>query len=812
MTKQLCIKEKKIVTYKDIIAVLIILFVLLIFFRDILIGKATFVLPMDAEATYKKYYFMAETLKNGDFPLWDPHLFAGTSLAAYPGIGIFYPFNLLFMALPWGENPFPCFAMDALTLFHFFLCGLNMYILGRSLKRSRIAALCMGVMFMLSSEMLVLQHWKYNLMTYAWSPLILLCLLKIWEDPQNWKYVGLGGIFMGMAALAGPAQPIIVVIFMAAVFTIFAVFYSWRERKKAMWILLSCAVVICAGVLIAAPSFLSNFQYSEHTIRMVDGGAAYLLPGEALTTDSMTEYIIEPSAMKGLVIPENGRLDIGGLFIGFTAMFFAVIGLIKSRKKRFSQFMIVLSIISLLYVFGIGLPYLFQKLPLLNMLREAQIYLIYLHIAAVIFAGAGIDSCFADSCGQKFKIWDISVTGGAVAIAAALLLGIIKQYPKGYFISLFLFICIFLIYLFYRYGKKHGAKRALMAALNGAVAGVVILQMNVNVAVLTNESNEYLDNYGRNDGIYEKKNPFEEIVPEDTDPYRVMSILDEQGDGAAPINEADVAGYYDTYNYGNPVLFRLHIYKQELGGSPFLNLLNIRYLIAEEENYLQSFDNEWMVNFYRENNLTKCGEINGFYDSIKATNETASVILENPNAYGAAWLADEVLHSDSFDDSLEALNQNDPYTTAVIEGNDVELISSDDALEYTVEVQRYEPGEIVYYAETNKESIMVMSELYSHGWKAYIDGAPTEIYLTDALLRGIKLPEGSHTIRVVYEPGTVYAGLCIGGATLAFLIFMIIRWKERMKRVMPIISCVGIGAVTIVFLTFVAGLTNCWYL
>ena len=160
------------------------------------------------------------------------------------------------------------------------------------------------------------------------------------------------------------------------------------------------------------------------------------------------------------------------------------------------------------------------------MLREAQIYLIYLHIAAVIFAGAGIDSCFADSCGQKFKIWDISVTGGAVAIAAALLLGIIKQYPKGYFISLFLFICIFLIYLFYRYGKKHGAKRALMAALNGAVAGVVILQMNVNVAVLTNESNEYLDNYGRNDGIYEKKNPFEEIVPEDTDPYRVMSILD----------------------------------------------------------------------------------------------------------------------------------------------------------------------------------------------------------------------------------------------------------------------------------------------
>ena len=56
-------------------------------FRDIL----HFVAPQQA--------FAAQALAHGRLPLWNPLLFGGVPFLAEPGSGVFYPPNLVFLAL-----------------------------------------------------------------------------------------------------------------------------------------------------------------------------------------------------------------------------------------------------------------------------------------------------------------------------------------------------------------------------------------------------------------------------------------------------------------------------------------------------------------------------------------------------------------------------------------------------------------------------------------------------------------------------------------------------------------------------------------
>ena len=70
---------------------------------------------------------------------------------------------------------------------------------------------------------------------------------------------------------------------------------------------------------------------------------------------------------------------------------------------------------------------------------------------------------------------------------------------------------------------------------------------------------------------------------------------------------------------------------------------------------------------------------------------------------------------------------------------------------------------------------MYLSEVYyPAGWKAYIDGNPTEIYKTNYLFRGIVVPKGKHKIEFKFEPETFYTGKKIAIGTNIVLILLFI--------------------------------------
>ncbi len=68
------------------------------------------------------------------------------------------------------------------------------------------------------------------------------------------------------------------------------------------------------------------------------------------------------------------------------------------------------------------------------------------------------------------------------------------------------------------------------------------------------------------------------------------------------------------------------------------------------------------------------------------------------------------------------------------------------------------------------------------GWKASVDGEPAEIYLANDAFKAVIVPPGTHTVRFVFRPLSVYLGIVVTCATVvvvAFILFLIGRRSRQ---------------------------------
>ena len=67
------------------------------------------------------------------------------------------------------------------------------------------------------------------------------------------------------------------------------------------------------------------------------------------------------------------------------------------------------------------------------------------------------------------------------------------------------------------------------------------------------------------------------------------------------------------------------------------------------------------------------------------------------------------------------------------------------------------------------DGIVVVSQSYANGWRAYVDDKPANLFLTDGILQGVPVAAGAHKIELKYEPRSLTFGLWITGASGALL-------------------------------------------
>ena len=197
--------------------------------------------------------------------------------------------------------------------------------------------------------------------------------------------------------------------------------------------------------------------------------------------------------------------------------------------------------------------------------------------------------------------------------------------------------------------------------------------------------------------------------------------------------------------------------------SPMLDLLNARYIVVP---------NDVAAGRPRTDLLAATTQYREVFrdDSVR--------ILENDNALPRAWVTHETRRTTQ-EGTLWLLRTGsiDPRETVILPLNTElpPLTEAPDGSDELVAITHYKPDTITLSASLATDGIVVVSEVWDHGWNAYVDGKRTPVYLADGVLRAVGVPAGTHTIELRYEPLSLRAGLAISaGTAIAMLVIVLV--------------------------------------
>ena len=84
-------------------------------------------------------------------------------------------------------------------------------------------------------------------------------------------------------------------------------------------------------------------------------------------------------------------------------------------------------------------------------------------------------------------------------------------------------------------------------------------------------------------------------------------------------------------------------------------------------------------------------------------------------------------------------------------------------------IKNYSENSVVITSNTVSNAILVLSDNYYPGWKAYVDDKETKIFRANYTFRAIEIPKGQHFVTFKYQPESFYAGLTISLIVLFIL-------------------------------------------
>lgn len=158
------------------------------------------------------------------------------------------------------------------------------------------------------------------------------------------------------------------------------------------------------------------------------------------------------------------------------------------------------------------------------------------------------------------------------------------------------------------------------------------------------------------------------------------------------------------------------------------------------------------------------------------------LIYQDKAAFPRAFVVYQVKNVPSFDSALNLLS--DPSLNlrqvGVVENLPVELENSinrkNPSMPYVGgSAKLINSGQLDIEVNTEMPGLLIVSDQYYPGWKAYVDGRLTPIYAVDGMFRGIFLNAGEHIVEFKYRPLSFIIGGIISAVSLLmtqyFLIF-----------------------------------------
>ncbi len=793
-----------------------------------------------AAILYPVYHFAQENLRQGIIPLWNPHLYAGIPFVGHIQSGPFYPPNLLLFFLTpevtYRSLEYLLIAHFWLAgvLMYVMLRGLTPSLIptpasrgARSARRretspspvevlsqqgnppmrgaggsgdgglSRPAALLGAIVFMFN-DFFITHVGNPNMVAVgAWLPLALLLFHQALAKRRAF-YASLAGAVTGMAYLAGHIQPFLYILFVIGLYIAYVVSIAAGQRtnigqtdrstnsqvrtpnnqlsnprttkppnhpttqptfvRLLVYASTVFLVYLVFTIAIAGISLVPNLEMSSQSLR------------ESLSYGDAARFSLPPAEMIGLLVPAlfgRGpdihwgpweRVEVG--YVGIMPLILAALAVIW-RRERMPHFFVLLGLVSLLLAMGLysvvhGWLFL---IPGYSQIRVPARFVFLLDFAIAALAAYGFDALLRPLPIRWRVAWRKLFPVLAVALAAVILIflplmfvavnlnqsqdpSIFNRTANG-FNGLVMFALLLGTSIVLLLARRTRWLSKPMWRL--AVVTFVALDLASLGAYLDSGEKDPSENFNHPQAIAFLKN--------DPSPFRIETP--EGSWFAWQPNLGLIARLDDAAGIYNPLLLQRYdrYWKVAVGRDNTLyDLLNTKYLIVKKDDkasgkFTPVFDGDSQVNIYL-----------------------------NAKALPRAFMVYQSKVASNGDDAFAAIQQKDfdPTKTIILESG--EPLSNASHQSAAISLKQRSTNSLEFEVTTDSDGYLFVGETSYPGWRASVDNQDASILRADYLFRAVKVPAGTHNVKLVFDPLSWKIGL---GLTGLGLVGLVVGWLGR---------------------------------
>lgn len=383
--------------------------------------------------------FIRQSLRAGELPLWNPHIFAGVPFLAAGQHSALYPLSVIFYMLPLPG------AYGWFAALHLFLAGVFTYLFTRTLRIGRAGSALAGVTFMFSGFMVIRNVFPMIVAAAVWLPVILTAVERIVRRAEGGEAslvphmpdVALGTVSFGMVFLAGHPEMYYYIALVAGAYGAWRLAGAHLSSTSQPSLISGASALLCMALLglgLGAAQWLPLLKLVRHNFR---GGAttfqevlnwaypsrriiALLLPDFfgnpshhsyfdplAWRFDTLCDHTVTATqSIKTVPVTVNAlgeRIDTiywgiknyveGAGYVGTLPLLLALVGILCRGGKR-KGFFILLAVLSLLFAFGSPLYIAIYKLPGFDQIHSPFRWIYPYTLAMAILAGMGFDALY----------------------------------------------------------------------------------------------------------------------------------------------------------------------------------------------------------------------------------------------------------------------------------------------------------------------------------------------------------------------------------------------------------------------------------
>ncbi len=716
---------------------------------------------------YPMTEYAAERLSQGELPLWNPYPCCGVPFLATAQVGVFYPLTLLSVLMPVDA------AFKVRMFSEVLLGGLFAAMFFRSLGVGSYSAGIGGMLYVFAC-LLGQTFWPPQVSTLVWLPFLLLCAERFIQrgDVKWWTGFVLG---TALQLLAGFPQFVVYTFYVVPPYVLLRLIQRWLGSECLTSQVGRRMAALGAGCLLgtglAGVQLLPTLELTQNTMRskaLTPQHVHYLEQGMERKLPNTWQALRNSLDPKPRLISFDTSPD--AVYLGIPTLVLVLVAVICRRGDPVLWFFLVVSAISFLLSFGhhgwTGPLYrIYEHLPTGMMFRTPSRFRLLTYFGLITVAVLGLEEFRTGLPGLRGHWWVfLVVVTGALALIAAMVV-----YSSPLAPALAAITAAALAVSWWRPRTAPGPMAAHTLLL-----GFLLLDL-AHATAPHGSLRDVPVYYGQR---LRFMNPVNAVVD--------RSLIEEAGLDrlhlhlsipAKPLRP--VPRFFAVTDYEPLIPERWRRANEAMNGNALCTMWDV------EPNMFGPFYDLASVKCMVVPRLANsAGVTTGVAASLPdGTANEPLIVIRRPTAVPRAYLSG-TYRTCSAQEALSKITHPDyPYRTTVLLEKDpgmrhTSALADDDA----ADIISYAAERVILSTHSRQERLLVLTDTWFPGWKAFVDGTETEILRANYLFRAVRVPAGRHQVVFEYKPLSLTLGAvlsCVSAAVLFGVNGLLTRRRSR---------------------------------